>query len=153
MNDGIEISCDPARLDVSLIHRFLRDESHWGKGIALDVVERSIAHSVCLGAYRSNEQVGFARAVTDHATFAYLCDVFVVAEWRGRGIASRLVAAMVEHPALRSIRRIALRTRDAAPLYAVHGFTPLPDPQLWMERRHNDVVESASHVAAQELLP
>lgn len=132
----IAISSDPVRLDVALIHRFLSQESHWARGVGRSTVERSIAHSLCFGAFADDEQVGFARVVSDRATFAFLCDVFVVAPWRGRGIARRLLDAVFAHPDLQALRRFALTSRDAPGLYAAYGFTPLASPQIWRER-HN----------------
>lgn len=127
-----EISCDPARLDVALIHRFLSTETDWARGIPASLVSRAIAHSLCFGAYDLETvdgdapQVGFARVVTDRATFAYLCDVFVVREARGRGVGRQLVQAVTAHPALQGLRRFMLATDTAAGLYERYGFAPLP---------------------------
>lgn len=135
---GLEISFDPARIDRECAHRWPAEQSHWARGIARSVFDRSLDHSLVAGAYAAGAQIGFARVVTDQATFAYLCDVFVDAAHRGRGIGSVLVAAMIEQPALQGLRRIALRTSDAQPLYARFGFTPLATPELWMERYNPD---------------
>src|SRR5262245_58630952 len=127
MSASISIDTDPTRLDVDLIHRVLA-ESYWARGIPREPVERAIRGSLCFGAYEGDRQVGFARAVTDLATFAYLADVYVVDSHRGRGIGKALVAAVLAHPSLQGLRRWMLATRDAHALYARHGFTPLAAP-------------------------
>jgi GNAT superfamily N-acetyltransferase len=134
----IEISTDPARLDVGLIHAFLSEESHWARGITRERVERALANSLCFGAYEHGRQLGLARVVTDHATFAWLADVFVVASQRGRGIGALLTEAVVSHPALKDLRRSALVTSSAPGLYARYGFAALAKPEIWMERFHPD---------------
>jgi N-acetylglutamate synthase-like GNAT family acetyltransferase len=135
---GIDISTDAARLDVEGIHAFLR-ESYWSPGIPREVLERAIAHSLCFGAYESGRQVGFARVVTDRATFAWLCDVFVLESHRRRGIADALMAAVKSHPDVQGLRRWSLATRDAHALYRRHGFEPLADAGRAMEIRRPDV--------------
>jgi GNAT superfamily N-acetyltransferase len=117
----IEITTDPRRFDVAAIHRFLTG-SYWSPGIPRELVERAIANSLCFGALLGGVQVGFARAITDKATFAYLADVFVVEEHRGKGIARRLMDAIVAHPELQGLRRTMLVTRDAHGLYEQYGF-------------------------------
>ena len=128
----IEISSDPARLDVTLVHRFLSEESYWAKNIPLELVRTAIENSLCFGAYDGGAQVGFARAVTDYATFAYVADVFVVASHRGAGVGKKLMEAVVAHPALQPLRRWHLVTRDAHALYAQFGFAPLESPERHM---------------------
>jgi len=113
---------------MGLIHEFLSSSSYWAKGRSRAVVERSIAHSICFGAYRHQRQVGFARVVTDHAVFAYLMDVFVLPDHRGRGVGKALMNAVVGHSDLQGLRLFALRTRDAHGLYAQFGFGPLTEP-------------------------
>jgi GNAT superfamily N-acetyltransferase len=129
----IEIDTDKARLDVAMIHRFLR-ESYWASGIPREIVERSIANSLCFGIYVEGQQAGFARIISDHATFAYVADVFVLEAFRGRGLSKRLMDAIVGHPTLQGLRRWSLATRDAHGLYARYGFTPLASPDRYMER-------------------
>lgn len=129
----VMIDCDPLRLDVGLIHRWLSEESYWARGVPRAVLERALQHSLCFGAYRDGDQIGFARAVTDRATFAYLADVFVLPEARGHGCARALMDAVVAHPDLQGLRRFALATRDAHALYARYGFTPLARPETFME--------------------
>lgn len=140
-NDNFQlwICTDPARFDVAQIHRFLSKESHWARGIDRATVEQAIAHSLCFAAFAGAEQVGFARVISDRATFAFLCDVFVVAGWRGRGVARRLLDAVFAHPQLQRLRRFALTSRTAAGLYDGYGFAPLESPQIWRERHNPEV--------------
>jgi ribosomal protein S18 acetylase RimI-like enzyme len=118
-----EISPDPKRLDVAAIHAYLT-RSYWSPGIPLEIVERAVRHSLCFGAYESpsGTQVGFTRVVTDYATFAYLCDVYVLEEHRGHGLGKRMMREVMSHPALTGARRIMLATRDAHGLYSQYGF-------------------------------
>jgi GNAT superfamily N-acetyltransferase len=138
---AVAISFDPCRVDRGRVHRWLSREAYWSIGIGRDIVDRAIDYSLVASAFAGGEQVAFARVVTDRATFAWLCDVFVAEAARGQGIGRRLVAAIVEHPDLQRLRRWGLRTRDAHALYARFGFTPLADPQRAMER-HNPHVYS-----------
>jgi GNAT superfamily N-acetyltransferase len=118
------ISTDPARLDIALIHHWLSANSYWAKDIPRNVVERSIAGSINFGIYHATEgQVGFARVISDRATFAYLADVFVLETHRGQGLSKRLMETIFAHPELQSLRRWLLATRDAHGLYAQYGFT------------------------------
>lgn len=128
------VSDDRGRLDRRLIHRFLTDESYWAKGISEATVNRAIDHSLCFGGYQGNHQRAFARVVTDFATFAYLADVFVVAEARGRGYARQMMAAIMADPRLQGLRRFSLATRDCHRLYAGFGFNPPARPDTLMER-------------------
>jgi GNAT superfamily N-acetyltransferase len=143
MPDQYEISSDPQRLDIPTIHQFLRT-SYWAADIPLEVVERAIRHSLCFGAFvGDSQQVGFARAVTDRATFAYVADVFVLPSHRGRGVAKLLLAAILAHPDLRGLRRFLLATKDAHALYEHVGFRTLPNPEQFMTIHHPDVYRSA----------
>jgi GNAT superfamily N-acetyltransferase len=132
----LTVSSDPKTFDIAAIHRFLSEESHWARGISRATVERSIAHSLAFAAFAGAEQVAFARVVSDRATFAFLCDVFVVSALRGRGVARRLLDAVFAHPDLQGLRRFALTSREAAGLYEGYGFTTLTSSQIWRER-HN----------------
>ncbi|MGN6820544.1 MAG: GNAT family N-acetyltransferase [Sphingomonas sp.] len=129
----IELSDDKARLDVERVHRWLAS-SYWTPGIERSVVEKAIAGSHCLGAYDGGEQVGYARAITDHATFAWIADVWVEERIRGQGLGRRMVQWFLDHPDLKHIRRIALGTADAHGVYAALGFHPLMRPDRFMER-------------------
>jgi GNAT superfamily N-acetyltransferase len=139
MNQDIEISDDATRLDRALIHRFLSQESYWARGIDETTLNRALHHSLCFGAYVDGQQIGFARVVTDRATFGYIGDVFVLPQWRGRGVARQLMQAIDAHADLQRLRRMALVTRDAHGLYERHGFRPLASPERWMERHNPDV--------------
>ena len=130
----IEISTERARMDAAVIHRYLAAESYWARSIPLEIVERAIEGSVCVGAFDGGDQIGFARAVTDRATFAYVADVFVLPSHRGRGIARGMMEALFSHPDLQGLRRWHLVTRDAHALYAQFGFTPLDAPERHMQR-------------------
>jgi GNAT superfamily N-acetyltransferase len=131
-----EISTDRARIDLDRVHRFLSTEAYWCPGVTRDVVERSIASSICFGVYTPDgQQVGFARAVTDKATFAWIADVYIEQEHRGDGLGKRLVEAVLGHPELRGLRRWFLATADAHELYRRYGFAELRDPGRFMSRR------------------
>jgi GNAT superfamily N-acetyltransferase len=131
---GILVTTDPARLDLDTIHRFLSG-SYWATGVPREVVERSIRHSLCFGAFEGDRQVGFARVISDRATYAYVADVFVLDSHRGRGIGSRIMACITSHPELQNLRLWTLFTRDAHGLYRQHGFREARYPDRLMERR------------------
>jgi GNAT superfamily N-acetyltransferase len=133
-----EISTDPARIDVDMVHRFLTN-SYWAEGRSREVVERSIAHSICFGAYTAGRQIAFGRVVTDRAVFAYLADIFVVPEFRGRSVSKRLVRAMLDHPDVAVVNAVLLRTRDAHGLYTQFGFTSIGSTEEMMVRRREAV--------------
>ncbi len=139
--DEYVISTERARLDVDLIHGYLSGSSYWAKGRPREVVERSIEHSLSFGVYVGERQVGFARVITDYATFAWIADVFVVEEFRGRGLAKWLCEVMIEHPQLQGFRRWVLATKDAHELYRRMGFRELQRPERWMERHDPATVE------------
>jgi GNAT superfamily N-acetyltransferase len=132
------ISDDPARLDLRSIHEFLTN-SYWAAGIPFEVVKRSIENSLPFGVYAGAQQVGFARVVTDYATFAYIGDVFIVKSHRGRGLSKQLMGAIMAHPRLQGLRRWHLATRDAHGLYRQYGFTDLKTPDRHMEKWDPDV--------------
>jgi GNAT superfamily N-acetyltransferase len=134
----MRIVTDRAAMDVDAIHRYLSEESYWAAGIPRELVERSIAHSLCFGAFDGERQVGFARVVTDYATFGYLADVFVLESHRGRGIGKELMRAVMEHPELGVLRRWHLVTRDAHSLYAQFGFAALDAPERHMALTRKD---------------
>ena len=133
------LSTERSRLDVSLIHDYLSNISYWAKGRTAEVVQRSIDNSLCFGLYKSSaaeneQQIGFARVVTDYATFAWLADVFVLERYRGQGLAKWLIEVIVSHPQLQCFRRWVLATKDAHELYRRFGFVELSEPAIWMER-------------------
>ncbi len=144
------ISTDRARLDVGLIHEFLSESSYWAQGRPRELVERSIEHSHCFGIYHGERQVGFARVITDYATFAWIADVFVVEEFRGRGLAKWLCEVMLAHPELQGLRRWVLATKDAHELYRRTGFQELLRPERWMERHDPATVERSDYWAAKQ---
>ncbi len=133
------VSTDRGRLDINLIYEFLSKRSYWAEGVPRDVVERAIENSLCFGLFEDGRQVGFARAITDYATFAYLADVFVVEACRGRGLSKFLMECIVKHPKLQNLRRWMLATKDAHSLYAKFGFTALDSPERFMCRANPDV--------------
>jgi GNAT superfamily N-acetyltransferase len=137
-----EISTDAARLDFAAIHAYLT-RSYWSPGISRALVERAAAHSLCFGLYRADEQVGYARIVTDRTTFAYLCDVYVLEAHRGQGLSKWLMQTIQAHPDLQHLRRFMLATRDAHGLYAAFQFTPLAHPERLME-----IVAPQAHLTA-----
>jgi GNAT superfamily N-acetyltransferase len=124
------ISIEPERLDLEVIHRFLSEEAYWSPGVAREVVERSIEQSLNFGVYRGDEQVGFARVVTDYVTFAWLADVFVLEGHRGQGLGKWLVATVLGAPELQDLRRWILGTADAHGLYERFGFRPSDDTRF-----------------------
>ena len=131
---GFEISSDPSRLDLDVIHGFL-STSYWAQGRTRETVERALRNSICFGAYRQGRQAGFGRIVTDRAVFAYLADIFVLPEYRGQGLGKTLVGAMLDHPDIRGLPAVLLRTRDAHGLYAQFGFEPAARPEELMSLR------------------
>jgi ribosomal protein S18 acetylase RimI-like enzyme len=168
------ISTDRSRLDVELIHDFISNQSYWGKGRPLEVVQRALDNSLNFGLYNTSptiregsafslsigsaseplltrgllldsQQVGFARVVTDYSTFAWVADVFVLPEHRGRGLSKWLMEAMLSHPRLQGFRRWVLATKDAHALYARFGFIPMHRPERWMERPDPDMQESPDY--------
>lgn len=135
MFGDVEISSDPARVDRDLVHAFLSRESYWALGVSREVVERAIDGSIPFSASVEGTQVGFARAVTDGATFAWIADVFVVVSHRGQGIGTRIVEAVLAHPQVGGARNVLLATADAHGVYARHGFVPLVEPERYLNLR------------------
>ena len=133
------LSTDPNLLDVSLIHKFLSEQSYWAPGIPREIVERAIKNSLCFGLFHDSQQIGFARFVTDRATFAYLADVFVVEAYRGQGLGKWMIERVLQHPDLQGLRRILLGTRDAHGLYQRFAFAPLAEPGRFQEIFRPDI--------------
>jgi GNAT superfamily N-acetyltransferase len=133
IQNGYRISTDKQLLDVDSVYYLLANESYWAKGMPHDIFKRAVENSMCFGIYKDNTTVGFARVITDHATFAYICDVFIRAEHRGHSLGKWLIHIIKNHPELQGLRRWSLATRDAHGLYTQFGFVPLADPNNWME--------------------
>jgi len=135
---AIVITTDPSRLDLDVIHAFLTT-SYWAKGVPRETVARSIEHSLCFGAFEGARQVGFARVISDRATFAYICDVFALESARGHGVGKSLMTAIMSHPELQGLRRWTLFTRDAHGLYRQFGFGAPANPERLMEVVNRDL--------------
>jgi GNAT superfamily N-acetyltransferase len=131
------VSTDKAQLQFDVIHNFLK-QSYWAKDIPEEKLRLAIDNALCFGVYHHDKQVGFARVVTDYAVMAYIGDVFIIEEERGKGLSKLLMKAIVEHPQLQTLRRIILATRDAHGLYEQFGFKPMVYPERWMERPRPD---------------
>ncbi len=145
------ISCDPTRLNLDVIHGYLQ-QSYWSPGIPREIVARAIKHSLCFGVYHGTEQIGFARVVTDQATFAYLADVFILDVHRKQGLSKRLMSEILAHPDLQGLRRFMLATLDAHGLYAQYGFKAVALPDRLMEKTRPKIYqEMAAQNAASEL--
>jgi GNAT superfamily N-acetyltransferase len=133
--ENIIISTDRDRLDIQMIHQFLSERSYWAKGRSLDTVRKTIENSLCFGVYDvSGKQLGFARVASDYAVFGWLMDVFILEDYRGKGLGKLLIKKVTEHPALKNLRRIGLGTADAHGLYEQYGFTGLSKPENMMEK-------------------
>jgi len=135
---GYTISTDKAKLDLRAIHEFLAG-SYWAKNIPVEIVKRAIENSLCFGLYHKEAQIGFARVISDHSTFAYLADVFILEAHRGKGLSKILLQEIFPHPQLQDLRRFCLVTRDAQKLYEAFGFYPLKKPEMWMEIKQEDI--------------
>jgi len=142
--DRLELTTDRGRIDTHVVHRFLT-ESYWAAGITVETVERSMEGSMCFGLLLDGATIGFARVVTDAATFAYLADVFILPEHRGTGLGKRLVEGVLSDPRLSGLRRWVLRTGDAHDLYRRYGFEVTPTPEVWMERAGRADGEAGAH--------
>ena len=133
------VSSDKNKLDIDLIHDFLSTKAYWCLNIPRETVERSIQNSLCFGVFHEEKQVGFARIISDYATIAYLGDVFVLEEYRGKGLSKLLIETIMAHPDLQGLRRWILLTRDAHDLYRKFGWKDIAEPVVWMEVRNKNV--------------
>jgi len=129
----VKIVLGASHMDVNQIHKYLCEESYWARGIAFEKVKTSIEHSCCVGAFVGEKQVGFARLVTDYATFAWLSDVYVLEEFRGRGISKSMLKELLDQEWIKSLRRVMLATKDAHKLYEVFDFKPMDKPEMFMQ--------------------
>lgn len=139
--DEYLVSSDRSKIDIDTVHHYLC-QSYWAEGIPAEVVKRSIENSLCFGVYKQEKQIGFARVVTDFATFAYLADVFILEEERGKGLSKWLMEIILGFPQLQGLRRFILATRDAHGLYEQFGFKPFARPGRWMERHDPNVYKN-----------
>ena len=137
-NGEFTISTDRTRLQIDAIHRFLSKDSYWAKERTKEQTLTAIKNSLPFGVYKGENQIGFARVVTDYATFAYLGDVYILQEFRGNGLSKRLMETIVNHPELQGFRRWILATKDAHTLYEKYEFAPLRFPERWMEKTAAD---------------
>ena len=140
--EGFTISTDKSKLNIELVHAYLSKDSYWAQQIPVAVVKRSIDNSLCFGVYYENRQIGFARIISDFATFAYLADVFILPEQRGKGLSKWLMQVIIDYPALQGLRRFLLTTKDAHGLYSQFGFIPYPQPERLMTRNDPDMYKS-----------
>jgi N-acetylglutamate synthase-like GNAT family acetyltransferase len=132
-------STDKSKLDLHFVHQFLSQHSYWAKGISIELVRKSIEHSMSIGIYSAEKQIGFARVVTDYTTFAYLADVFVTPSFRGKGASKQLMTFIMDIDEMKILRRFLLATSDAHSLYAQYGFQPLKSPDRFMEIHQPDI--------------
>ena len=137
--NGFIFSDDVNLVDVKAVHNYLSTQSYWAKEIPIETVQKSIANSLCFGVYKDGKQAGFARWVTDRATFAYLCDVYIENDFRGLGLSKKLISLMLFHPDLQGLRTYCLATLDAHQLYAQFGFKAVANPEKLMEIRIKDI--------------
>lgn len=133
------ISTDKTRLDIPVIHTYLSEDAYWSRAIPREVVERGIENSLCFGLYQGEVQAGFARVISDYASFAYLCDVFILEPYRAQGLGKWLMSCIVSHPALQGLRNFLLFTKDAHGLYAKYGFTLVANPERIMVKRDPEI--------------
>lgn len=139
MKEHYRISTDRAIINVELVHNYLCHHSYWAEGIPVHVVQKSIENSLCFAVYNDEEQVGFARVISDFATYAYIADLFVVPEERGKGLSKWLMQVIMDHPELQGLRRFVLATKDAHGLYAQFGFTAYSNPDRLMTISNPDI--------------
>ncbi len=137
------ITTNKSRIDINAVHHFLTNSSYWAAGISKETVERSINGSLCFSMLHGDKQVGFARVITDEATFAYLADVFVLNEYRGKGLSKWLMQTIINYPTIQCLRRFMLSTKDAHGLYAQYGFKPLNNVERWMVIHKPDVYKKS----------
>lgn len=133
-NGEFTISTDKNLLQIEAIHQFLSRDSYWATERTREQTATAIEHSLCFGVFADEKQIGFARVISDYATFAYLGDVYILEEFRGRGISKWLMETIIKHPDLQNLRRWILATKDAHSLYEKFGFHALKFPDRWMEK-------------------
>ncbi len=136
--DQFTVSADPSKMDPAAIHDFLT-HCYWSEGIPRGTVDRAMKNSLCFGLFGSGKQIGFARVISDYATYAYLCDVYVLESYRGKGLGTWLMSCVMKHPDLQGLRRFTLLTRDAHALYRKFGFDASRNPSRYMEIHDSEV--------------
>ena len=141
--DGFCISTDKTKLDLKAVHHFLSTQSYWCLNIPYEKVEQAAANSLCFGLYHNEQQIGYARIITDYATVAYLGDVYVLPAYRGHGLSKWLMQTIMAHPQLQGLRRWILATKDAHGLYKQFGWVPLANPEKWMEVHNSNAYTTA----------
>ncbi|CAL2101501.1 GNAT family N-acetyltransferase [Tenacibaculum sp. 190130A14a] len=144
------ISTDKDRLDILSIHKFLSNETDWAKGIPLHTLKTSIENSLNFGLYHKKQQIGFARVISDYSTIAYLGDVYVLEEYRGKGLSKWLINEIIEHPNLQRLRRWILLTNTAEWLYEKFGFTEIPNPEFYMEKHNPNVYKEIDQITVND---
>lgn len=141
------ISADKSRINVEYVQQFLSQDSYWAKGIPVEVIRQCIANSIAVGVYHKGSQIGFARLITDHATFGYLADVFIDERFRGKGLSKKLMEFIMDIPETKTFRRMVLATRDAHGLYSQFGFSAVKNPSAWMEIHRPDIYLADNNAA------
>lgn len=140
----VSIRTSKEEMNVEMIYDFLHHRSYWAKGIPRKIVQKSIENSICFGVFTGQQQVGFARVISDKATFAYLADVFILEPYRGQGLSKKMIENILTHPELQGLRRWILATADAHDLYRQNGFSGLAKPERWMEKHFPEVYRSSN---------
>ncbi len=143
MRQDYELSSDKSLMDINAIHCYL-SRSYWSENVPYDIVKKAIENSLCFGVFYKKSQIGFARLITDSATFAYLADVYILEEHRGKGLSKKLMATIINHPQLQGLRRMVLATHDAHTLYEKFGFKQLTKPETFMELWQPDIYKEKS---------
>lgn len=133
------ITTDKSKLDINVIHRYLSGESYWSKNIPIERIQKSIENALCFGVYHNDQQIGYAKVVSDFSTMAYLGDVFILETYRGQGLSKQLMETIMSHPELQNLRRWILLTADAHELYKKYGWQPIASPEKWMEIHQPDI--------------
>ncbi|MEO4004741.1 GNAT family N-acetyltransferase [Flavobacterium sp. CAU 1735] len=137
------ISTDKSKLDIAVIHHYLSQESYWSKDIPVARIQKSIENALCFGIFHGDQQVGYAKVISDFSTMAYLGDVFVLEAYRGQGLSKWLMETIMSHPELQDLRRWILLTADAHELYQKYGWKPIASPEKWMEIHRPDIFKNS----------
>lgn len=141
--DAFTITTDKSKLDINVIHRYLSGESYWSKDIPIERIQKSIENALCFGVYHNDQQIGYAKVVSDFSTMAYLGDVFILEDYRGQGLSKQLMETIMSHPELQNLRRWILLTADAHELYKKYGWQPIASPEKWMEIHRPNIYQNS----------